>query len=74
MFLGWGFVNRYVQFKGRNTEDEGIKVVSYNVQNFTGTKASELKENANKILEFLNNQDARYYLSSGDQVAEKEYF
>lgn len=57
IILGMGFVNRYVQLKGRSTDDKGIKVVSYNVANFKGTKPSELKENADKILEYLNNQE-----------------
>lgn len=58
IILGWGFVNRYVQFIGRSTKSDGIKVVSYNVQNFSGIKGSVKKENANKILEYLNEKNA----------------
>ena len=58
VLAGWGFVNRYVQFVGKNTEKEGIKVVSYNVQNFPGKKEAEQKASANKILEFLDEKNA----------------
>ncbi len=58
VLLGWGFINRYVQFSGQKTGKSGIKVVSYNVQNFAGRNLEEQKVNAQKILEFLNNQDA----------------
>ena len=56
--IGWGFVNRYVQFAGETTENDGIKVVSYNVQSFAGKKVSVQRENANKILDFLNEKNA----------------
>ena len=58
VLAGWGFVNRYVQFSGKNTEKGGIKVVSYNVQNFPGKKVDEQKASANKILEFLDKKNA----------------
>lgn len=58
VLVGWGFINRYVQFGGRNTEKEGIKVISYNVQNFPGKKEADQKESANKILEFLDEKNA----------------
>jgi endonuclease/exonuclease/phosphatase family metal-dependent hydrolase len=55
---GWGFVQRYVQFNGNSTEKNGIKVVSYNVHNFTGNGVGGQKKNADKILEFLDQQNA----------------
>jgi endonuclease/exonuclease/phosphatase family metal-dependent hydrolase len=58
ILAGWGFVNRYVQFIGKNTEKEGIKVVSYNVQNFPGKKEADQKASANNILEFLDGKNA----------------
>jgi endonuclease/exonuclease/phosphatase family metal-dependent hydrolase len=58
VLAGWGFINRYVQFSGKNTENEGIKVVSYNVQNFPGNKVTEQKNSANRILEFLDEKNA----------------
>jgi endonuclease/exonuclease/phosphatase family metal-dependent hydrolase len=58
LLVGWGFVNRYVQLSGKNTEKDGTKVVSYNVQNFPGKKETDQKESANKILEFLDEKNA----------------
>ncbi len=55
--LGLGFINRYVQIGSRKTEKEGIKVVSYNVQNFTGKKVSDQKERASRIVDFLRSQN-----------------
>ena len=57
VILGWGFINRYVQFIGKNTDMKGIKVVSYNVQNFAGKKVADQKASANKIQEFLNEKN-----------------
>jgi endonuclease/exonuclease/phosphatase family metal-dependent hydrolase len=57
LLTGWGFVNRYVQFSGRNTEKEGINVVSYNVHNFSGKNVTEQKANADKILDFLKEKN-----------------
>ena len=56
--LGWGLINRYVQFTGKNTDKSGIKIVSYNVQNFAGKNVADQKESANKILEFLDEKNA----------------
>jgi len=58
VLVGWGFVSRYVQLSGKNTDEDGIKIVSYNVKNFSGIKGSAQKENANTILDYLNNQNA----------------
>ena len=57
VLAGWGLINRYVQFRGKTTDQDGIKVVSYNVRNFAGIEKSNQKENANKILDFLNNKN-----------------
>jgi endonuclease/exonuclease/phosphatase family metal-dependent hydrolase len=58
LILGWGFINRYVQISSRKTDKAGIKVVSYNVQNFAGKMVADQKASANKILDFLNGQNA----------------
>ena len=58
VLIGWGFVNRYVQFSGKSTNKEGIRVVSYNVQNFAGKTLADQKASANKIQEFLNEKNA----------------
>ncbi len=58
ILIGFGFVNRYIQFKGKTIGSDGVKVVSYNVKNFFGQNKSNQKENADKILEFLDTKDA----------------
>lgn len=58
VLIGWGFINRYVQISPRNTDKEGIKVVSYNIQNFAGKKLADQKVSASKIMDFLNKQNA----------------
>jgi len=58
VLVGWGFINRYVQISGKKTERSGIKVITYNVQYFTGKKESDQKASASKIMSFLNEQDA----------------
>lgn len=56
--VGLGFINRYVQIGSRKTDKEGIKVVSYNVQNFTGKKIADQKERAARIVDFLSSENA----------------
>ena len=56
--IGWGFLSRYVQLNGLNTEEGNIKVLSYNVQYFAGDGKKNQKENANTIIEFLDEQNA----------------
>jgi len=58
ILMGGGFLTRYFQFSGVNTDDSGIKVISYNVQHFVGNKDLGQKENAGKIVEFLDEQQA----------------
>lgn len=58
ILMGWGFVSRYVQLKGENVEKGDVKVLSYNVQHFVGDKSFTQKENANKIISFLEVQNA----------------
>lgn len=54
VLVGWSMLSRYVQFGGSKTENEGIKVLSYNVQHFTGNDELKEKEVANRIITFLN--------------------
>lgn len=58
IILGWGFLARYVQLKGNSTDKSGIKVISYNVRHFAGDEKSNQKDNASKIIDFLNGQEA----------------
>lgn len=50
---GWNFVSRYYQLKGKSTEEEGIKIMSYNVHHFRGTGNLSEKETAIEISNFL---------------------
>ena len=58
ILLGWGFVSRYIQLSGEKIEKGDIKLVSYNVQHFHGEGSNTQKENAEKIVAFLDEQDA----------------
>jgi endonuclease/exonuclease/phosphatase family metal-dependent hydrolase len=58
ILLGLGFIGRYVQFSGKNSEENGIKVISYNVHSFQGNGATREKESADEILAFLNEKNA----------------
>lgn len=52
--IGWGYLSRYVQLKGNTTDEEGIRVLSYNVQHFKGNGQGKQKENAEKIISFID--------------------
>lgn len=56
--IGWGFVSRYIQLKSEKTEDGEVKVISYNVQFFTGNGENKQKESTEKIINFLDEQNA----------------
>lgn len=58
IIVGWGFLSRYYQLKGRTIEKGDVKVMSYNVQHFYGDGNAEQKENAEKIIVFLEEQNA----------------
>lgn len=58
ILIGWGFLARYVQLKGKTTNEAGVKLISFNVQHFSGAEDSNPKDNADKIISFLNEQKA----------------
>jgi len=58
VFLGWGFLSRYMQFSSKNGGTGEIKVVSYNVQHFSGEGGPGQKESASEIVSFLEKQKA----------------
>lgn len=58
ILIGWGFLSRYVQLKGKTTDEAGVKLISFNVQHFSGAKGSNPKDNADQIISFLNGQKA----------------
>ena len=55
---GLGFFNRYVQFKGKTTDEEGVKVLSFNVHHFQGDGKTNPSNAAAKIVDFLEEQNA----------------
>ncbi|WP_321371235.1 endonuclease/exonuclease/phosphatase family protein [uncultured Draconibacterium sp.] len=56
--IGWGFFNRFMQLKGKSSEEAGIKVVSYNVKHFVADTSGTQHQNATKIISFLAEQNA----------------
>ncbi len=58
ILVGWSYVSRYIQFTGKETDKDGIKVISYNVRYFVGDNPKAQKENAEKIISFLEEQSA----------------
>lgn len=58
IIFSWGYTIRFVQIKGRTTEENGIKVLSYNVKHFAGQGQSDDQETARIITQFLKEQEA----------------
>lgn len=58
VLAGWGFLSYYVQIGGKKTEKGDIKVLSYNVQHFHTSRNRAQREKADKIVEFLQQQNA----------------
>ena len=58
VILFWNLTDRNFQIFGRKTKQGDIKVLSYNVQHFTGNLKNKSKENADQIIQFLKNSDA----------------
>lgn len=50
---GWNVLSRFIQFDGKETDEPGIKVVSYNVRHFTGAGNNPSRELAELIKGFL---------------------
>jgi endonuclease/exonuclease/phosphatase family metal-dependent hydrolase len=53
---GWNVLNRFVQFDGKETDEPGLKVVSYNVRHFAGTGNNPSRELAELIKSFLKDK------------------
>ena len=58
VMLGWGFLSRYFQVGGKKSGSGEIKVVSYNVQHFSGNNGSGQKQSADEIIKFLEGEKA----------------
>lgn len=57
VLAGWGYISRFVQFKGRETEKAGVKVISYNVKFFVGNGNRSSKTIADGIMRFLQEEN-----------------
>ena len=58
ILLGSGFLAKYIQLQGKEIERGDIKVLSYNVKHFNGNDEKNQKTNADKIKEFIKEQNA----------------
>lgn len=58
ILAGFQFIPRFYQLSGKKSEEANIKVLSYNVRHFSGGGSEDRKENAEKIITFLEEQDA----------------
>ncbi|NCB06771.1 MAG: hypothetical protein EOM73_01245 [Bacteroidia bacterium] len=58
VLLGWGFLSRYFQVSGKTDGSGEIKVVSYNVQHFSGKSSLGKKHSADEIVRFLEEEKA----------------
>jgi endonuclease/exonuclease/phosphatase family metal-dependent hydrolase len=57
IILGWGMMNRFIQLGGRKIDKADIRLVSYNVKNFTGQGRNSSRELANVIKSFLKQDE-----------------
>lgn len=58
MLAGYNHMGNYLQFSGRKTTENGVRVTSYNVKYFMGNTDFPNKENADHILNFLRKNNA----------------
>ncbi len=58
ILAGYNHISNYIQLSGRETDEEGIRVTSYNVKYFMGTDEFPNKENADHIINFLRQNNA----------------
>ena len=72
--IGWGFVSRYVQLNGEEIEAGDVKIISYNVRYFVGDENLSQKECANKIVTFLDEQNADIICLQEARLRKKSIF
>jgi endonuclease/exonuclease/phosphatase family metal-dependent hydrolase len=58
ILAGWGFVTRYIQLQDRTTDEENLKILSYNVHHFKGKANSTQENSSGEVIRFLNEQKA----------------
>jgi endonuclease/exonuclease/phosphatase family metal-dependent hydrolase len=57
--VGFGFFNRFIQWRGKSSDATDVKVMSYNVQYFRGDGNNlDRKQNVEHIVSFLAEQNA----------------
>jgi len=58
ILVGFQFIPRFYQLSGKESDDTQIKVLSYNVHYFSGNGKEVIKNNAEQIITFLEEQNA----------------
>ena len=58
ILAGYNHIGNYLQLSGKQTQEKGVRVISYNVRYFTGTSQFPNKENADHILNYLRENNA----------------
>jgi endonuclease/exonuclease/phosphatase family metal-dependent hydrolase len=58
ILAGWGILTRYIQLQEKTTEEESLKILSYNVHHFRGTAGNSQEKTSGEIIRFLNEQKA----------------
>lgn len=58
ILAGYSHIGNYLQLSGRQTEEKGVRIISYNVKYFMGNSEFPNKENADHILNFLRQNNA----------------
>lgn len=56
IIAGYGYLTRFIQLKGKATEEKGIKVLSYNVKHFAGQGEGNDRATARLITQFIKNK------------------
>ena len=74
IFVGWGIFNRYIQLKGKKSDDTQIKVVSYNVKYFNANGAKSQKQTADSIISFLDDLNADIICLQEARLRKNEIF
>ncbi|MCF6357864.1 MAG: endonuclease/exonuclease/phosphatase family protein, partial [Draconibacterium sp.] len=68
------FVSGYVKLNGKEIEKGDVKVISYNVKYFIGNANLTQKENADKIVSFLDEQNADIICLQEARLRKKSIF
>ena len=56
LLAGWNVLIRYVQLNDKITDQEGIKILSYNVHHFRGNQNDSQRQTSAEIVRFLREQ------------------